>query len=233
MVENYQERKEAKIQRFQELAEKNEALGNQRLESVRQRRASIPMGQPILVGHYSERGHRNFIDKNNRSEEIGMEMIEKAEYYKKKADNLENGTAISSDDPEAVKKLEDKLKGLEEKREKYKNYNKTARKEGKETLQPYMLQNLSGNIKSVRDRIEYLKKNQNQEAKEIVVNNVRILNNVAENRTQIFFEGIPPEEVRTRLKRNGFRWSPYNKCWQRFLNNWSFNLAQDMVKEAV
>ncbi|MDZ7664606.1 MAG: DUF3560 domain-containing protein [Desulfotignum sp.] len=39
-----------------------------------------------------------------------VQLNNKAEYYEQKAKAIENNTAISSDDPEAVQKLEDKIK---------------------------------------------------------------------------------------------------------------------------
>lgn len=39
------------------------------------------------------------------------------------------------------------------------------------------------------------------------------------NRIQIFFNAIPPYEMRGRLKSKGFHWSPANKAWQRQLTD--------------
>jgi hypothetical protein len=44
-----------------------------------------------------------------------------------------------------------------------------------------------------------------------------IIKNTEEDRLQILFDGIPPTETRTALKKNGYRWSPKQKAWQRKL----------------
>lgn len=43
---------------------------------------------------------------------------------------------------------------------------------------------------------------------EFPFNGGRIVDNIPANRLQIFFDGKPDADVRTRLKRNGFRWAP-------------------------
>jgi hypothetical protein len=43
-----------------------------------------------------------------------------------------------------------------------------------------------------------------------------------DNRLRILFEQIPPPDMRKKLKKNGWRWSPKNEAWQRQLtaNAW-------------
>lgn len=55
------------------------------------------------------------------------------------------------------------------------------------------------------------------EQKEYQINGVRILHNTEENRLQLFFDGKPEQEMITKLKSRGFKWSPRNKAWQRQL----------------
>ena len=46
-------------------------------------------------------------------------------------------------------------------------------------------------------------------------------------RLQLIFEDKPDEEIRDILKRNGFKWSPKNVCWQRQLTgNAKYSLKQ-------
>jgi len=44
-----------------------------------------------------------------------------------------------------------------------------------------------------------------------------MVQNYADDRFQILFDGIPSADIRTQLKRYGLRWSPRNKAWQRKL----------------
>lgn len=45
------------------------------------------------------------------------------------------------------------------------------------------------------------------------------LNDRSRMRLQLFFEEKPESDVRDILKKNGFRWSPKNNCWQRQLTD--------------
>jgi len=58
---------------------------------------------------------------------------------------------------------------------------------------------------------------------------IRLVDNVEENRLQIFFPGIPAESVRRELKQNGFRWSPAAGAWQRHRSNRATYLAKLML----
>ena len=44
---------------------------------------------------------------------------------------------------------------------------------------------------------------------------IKIVNNTALKRVQLFFPDKPPDDVRSDLKAHGWRWSPRNFCWQR------------------
>lgn len=45
-----------------------------------------------------------------------------------------------------------------------------------------------------------------------------IVLNFQEGRLQISHDSVPSYDVRKELKSNGFKWSPFNKAWQRVLN---------------
>jgi len=53
--------------------------------------------------------------------------------------------------------------------------------------------------------------------KEYEMGGARVLQNVQDNRLQIFFGGKPEPEMLTKLKSNGYKWSPRNLAWQRQL----------------
>ena len=228
---NYYEEKQArKLERFQELAEKNSNLSDESYERSKRLGEMIPFGQPILVGHHSEKGHRRHIDKIHNEMSKSIKAEDKANYYKRKADNIQNNKAISSDNPEAVNLLKEKLKDLESKREQVKEGNKKAKAEKREKMPSYVLTNLAGNIRTVKQRILKLEKIEEIPEIDEEINGVKIKTNKEENRVQLFFNGKPEEEKRTELKRNGFRWSPYNECWQRQISNKALYLAKIIVK---
>lgn len=57
-----------------------------------------------------------------------------------------------------------------------------------------------------------------EEKADIVGDGYVIKEDKEDNRIKFIFEGKPEAEIRTILKSNGFRWSPYNCAWQRMLN---------------
>ena len=61
MLNSYEAKKEAKIQRCLELADKAEQRAKQYDESANRISSYVPLGQPILVGHHSEKRHRRHI----------------------------------------------------------------------------------------------------------------------------------------------------------------------------
>lgn len=261
MTNNYQERKQARINRYKELAEKNHAAASTKRKESREMMSAIPMGQPILIGHHSEKRDRNFREKAWNKLGQAVALSEKAEYYEHKAQAAENNHAISSDDPEAIKLLKEKLEKLEKLQEVMKAANKIVRSKkltdeekiqemvklglseegaanalkpdfcGRIGFASYSLQNNNANIKRVKDRIKELEKRASEETTEEEINGVRIVDNVEDNRLQIFFEGIPAEEIRNTLKHNGFRWSRYNGCWQSYRSERAKRIARQVAQK--
>ena len=56
-----------------------------------------------------------------------------------------------------------------------------------------------------------------QESTEKEVDGVRIVENIEENRLQLFFDGKPEADIIALLKQHAFKWSPRFKAWQRIL----------------
>jgi len=94
----------------------------------------------------------------------------------------------------------------------------------------YKLTNNNANIHRIKARIALLSRD-----KEIAPSTTRGDNGVlcedcpADNRVRLFFSLIPPVEVRTRLKSQGFRWSPWLRCWQAYRNPQSLQRAREFV----
>ena len=243
---NYEERRQRKIARAKELAQKAEAESEQRYKSAKQIGDCIPFGQPILVGHHSEGRHRRDLNRIDNNMRKSIEADEKAKYYTNKAKNLENNNVISSDDPEAITKLQEKLAGLERNQELMKACNKIIKSkklsdiekveqmqeqgltepQAVKMLEPdycgrigfasFNLTNNNANMKTVKTRIAILQRRSEQQTTEKEINGIKLVDNVEDNRLQAFFPGKPSEEVRSKLKHSGFRWSPRNGCWQSY-----------------
>ena len=153
---------------------------------------------------------------------------------------------ISSDNPKAMEKLKEKLFTLEQNQEQMKQVNAYYKKhktlEGcsllseaeKKRLTSYIekdynaekrpynsftLTNNNAKIKHTKQRIAELEKRDSLdflngwkfESGEVIANK-------EVNRLQIVFDEKPEEELRAKLKLNGFKWSPSQNAWQRLLN---------------
>ena len=124
-MNDYEQKKQARIDRFRNRADKarnqSDALSMQSWNMIR----AIPMGQPIHGA--ADRRYREKADNKMRQ---SIAASEKAAYYEAKAEAAEQNTAISSDDPEAIAKLTEKLDGLKKAQEFMKAINAHYRKHG-------------------------------------------------------------------------------------------------------
>lgn len=100
-------------------------------------------------------------------------------------------------------------------------------------FESYQLKNNNANIRRVKQRIAELEAQADDETTEQEKYGVKIVDNVDENRIQLFFPGKPSQTTRTALKRNGFRWSRYNVCWQAYRTAaWKVDSILEIYKEA-
>lgn len=109
-MNSYEIRQAERRARYEERAEKAEAEAKRRFEagSLREEVSGIPLGQPILVGHHSERRHRAALKRSENHMRAGIAASEKAEHYRAKADGVGKG-GVSSDDPDAADKVRARL----------------------------------------------------------------------------------------------------------------------------
>ena len=161
---------------------------------------------------------------------------------------------ISSDDPQAVEKLEAKLAALEKNQEMMKAANAAIRMKdpakgdaklaelgytpediaklrepdfcGRIGYPAYELQNNNANIRRIRGRIAELKKRTESTPEGWEFDGGRVVVNTTENRLQVIFDGKPDADVRTELKGEGFRWAPSQGAWQRPLTDNAMRAAR-------
>lgn len=244
-VEEYQEKKQAKIDRYRDLADKNKNEAENLWNQGSNMASVIPFGQPILVGHHSENRDRNYRNKIDNKFRKSIEIEEKATYYEEKAERMESNSTIFTDDPEAGGKLAEKIKRLENNQIIMKSANKIIKSnkpdavkidelvklnftesQAVKLLNPtnfggagfpcFTLTNNNANINRLKKRLNYVEKLASVGTSEIEINGIKIVDNQDQNRLQIFFPDIPSPEVRSELKHSGFRWSPTNKAWQSY-----------------
>jgi len=122
--EDYSAIQADRITRMHERAEKAGAASTAAYEASRRMSEVLPFGQPILVGHHSERAHRNLIKRIGKKMDASGELSKKADDLSSRAASAEMNTAISSDDPNAIDALRKKLAGMIRNQESMKAVNK-------------------------------------------------------------------------------------------------------------
>lgn len=126
----YEDRQEQRRRRLLERAEKARKEGQAAGDAASRIAGMIPFGQPILVGHHSERRHRRDLRRIDDGMRKSIERTKEAEELERRAAAVGTG-GISSDDPEAVQKLREKLRRLGEHQEWMKRVNAEWRNAGK------------------------------------------------------------------------------------------------------
>ena len=202
-------------------------------------------------------GGGNFpVRKKERQNAARDRNLEEWNYIQGLLDKIRSvGTGgISSDDPQAVEKLEAKLATLEKHQEMMKAANAAIRMKdpakgdaklaelgytpediaklrapdfcGRIGYPAYELQNNNANIRRIRGRIAELKKRTESTPEGWEFDGGRVVVNTAENRLQIIFDGKPNADIRTELKGEGFRWAPSQGAWQRQLTDNAMRAAR-------
>ena len=245
-MSDYEDRKQARIDRYREKAEQARQESQQLSHESISMLEHIPPGQPILVGHHSERGHRRLLERSDRKMEKSIAASEKAAYYEHKAEAAERNNTIFSDDPEALAKLTAKMESLQMAQTRMKQINAYYRKHGtchgfhglsddqaeklddrvrngysweKTPYPAYALSNNNQEIRRLKERIKQL-----TEARELgyqgwEFEGGKVVANAENNRLQIFIDEIPSSELRQELKGRGFRWARSEGAWQRQLTD--------------
>jgi hypothetical protein len=253
---NFAEHRENRIHSFRILAAKASQQSEQTFKEAKRMASAIPFGQPILIGHHSEKRDRNYREKIHRKFRRSFELADKAEYYERRAEGTANNRAIFSDDPEAIGLLKEKIASLEANHRIMKEVNRLFKKQGIAILDqfgaeikqavlsnlkysaygvpfpPYSLANNGAEIRRLKKRLAELERAANDETSETERNGIRIVDNVEDNRVQIFFPDKPTEEVRKYLKSYGFHWSSYIGCWQRHRSHSARYYAEKAVEMA-
>jgi hypothetical protein len=81
-----------------------------------------------------------------------------------------------------------------------------------------------------KERIANEPLKESKQSEKETINGVELVKNFDADRMQIFFNGKPSIEVIQKLKKNAWRWSPFNKCWQRKLTNNAISDAKYILK---
>ena len=241
----YEERQRARRDRYLARADRAKDEGNSAYLRATAMLDMIPLGQPILVGHHSENRHRSTLNKaDGLFRKAFVECDAKAAHYQNKADGVGLG-GISSDDPEAVRKLKENLQNRIQTQERMKACNQAIKKgksegaqiaglvalgltdkQAQDLVQPdfcgrigfasYSLQNNNAEINRLKKRIAQLEVvRESTKDKTEIFDSFRFEINSSENRVMFFFDGKPAEAIRLILKSFSFIWSPRRMAWVR------------------
>lgn len=176
-----------------------------------------------MVGHNSEKKHRKLIERANNDIKKSIELSDKSKYYDEKAKSAENNNAIYNDDPEAIQKLKNKLKRLENERTIIKGREHSS----------WELSNIGANIRETKLRIQRLEEQENLEFPDVEFKGGKVIHNKEINRIQVFFDEIPNENIRNELKHNGFHWSRNEGAWQRQFNKKTIYVTNSLIKNVL
>lgn len=199
----------------------------------------IPMGQPILVGHHSERGHRRALARSEAHMRKNIELTERAEALESRSDNT--AIPIFSGDDDAIDRLKEKLAQAEAEHARLKEISTSARKGGAAALEKmnltdserkkflpngkasffsFYLPNSGARVRDIKKRIAWTKTKKARETIETEINGIKIEENWEEDRLRLYFPGKPSPEKIDWLKRCGYRWTPSLKCWQCYISQY-------------
>lgn len=123
----YEQRQAAKRERLQARADAARAAADAAHATADRMADAIPFGQPILVGHHSERRDRGYRQRIINTRTRAFDLDRTADRLAHRAEHV-GSHGISSDDPEAVDKLRVKLAEMNAAREMMKRRNALIRK---------------------------------------------------------------------------------------------------------
>ena len=234
----YEERQAARKARYEARAAAAAAESTERANLSHKMASAIPFGQPV----HGPRD-RSYRDKIGKQMDKAVEAGRKAAYWQRKAEAVGLG-GISSDDPDAIKKLTEKLEECTKQQDYMKAVNAAlrlkdtangdarlaalgmgtdevaARRKPNEfgrigVFPRWMLSNNSAEIRRIKQRIEHLRKAQEREDAAEDIETDLYTYRVDDNRVQFVFDGKPEPAVRGILKRYAFHWSPSRGTWVR------------------
>lgn len=259
--EDFEERRSARIDRLHERAAAKAAESSELWERSSRMASVIPMGQPILVGHHSEKRDRNYRAKIQNTAHRAIESDDYAKNLKNRAEAAEDNTSIFSDDPEAVVKLTERIEKATKLQETMKACNKVIK--SKKLDRPQQIAKLmestnlpeaniiklfepdfcgrigfaSYQLTNNNANINRMKKrlislkNADTETKSKKYGDIELIYNIEANRVQLVFPSKPDDAIRTILKHHGFKWSRNESAWQRLLNRNGKYSADLVIKQ--
>lgn len=195
--------------------------------------AGIPMGQPVLIGHHSEKAHRRVLDRSWNAMGKACALTDLSKHHEGKAAGLAIALdkTIFSDDSDAVEAIEQRIAANEAKREQMKKVNALYRKGNAEGLAAlgfnldnlrarlkdqmswlqmpyaaYELTNLGARIRTDKERLVHIKRQQTEQAAVEATENGIKIDRHDNGYASVRFAEKPDYSIIRALKDAGFRW---------------------------
>ncbi|WP_394849671.1 DUF3560 domain-containing protein [Pendulispora brunnea] len=247
----YERKRAVRIERLRQRADRREAeaqVAHARAHTILD---GIPAGQPILVGHHSEKRHRRDLARADNGLRKAYELDKQAKHLRRRADSAEDNRAIFSDDPDALPKLRERVLELERAHALMVKGNRIIRcstspvadlralgfsvHEIARAIAPdpmgnkgFSLSHSSANIRRLRKRIAELEAQAERGPRPPVRGDGAQVEE-DDNRVRIYFDAKPDEAMRKRLRREGFIYSPTVGAWQRHASALAWDKALRLV----
>ena len=127
-MNQYEQKKQSRIDRLKNRIARLEKFAEGKdLSMFGESRSGIPLGQPILVGHHSERRHRRHLERIERIVRAGYDASKKAEQLRSRLYSIENNSSIQVDNPDARELIQSKIDKLQKIVDSSKLFNKYIR----------------------------------------------------------------------------------------------------------
>ncbi len=233
-------------ERHERRAEKAQSEADSRFKYV-DHMVDIMQGEPIKIGHHSEKRHRRDHERVHSNMRKGIEADKLASHSRGMAATVEH-SGISIEDDDAQTLLAEKIAGLEKKQAYMKRVNREWRKckgdvdkmpqelrkvvrtwlEIKEDywrapFEGWELSNNNANIKRCKarqveiERIDEIEDDQEVASGTCEGKAFRFVTDTGDHRLRFESPRLSKDACKV-LKRNGFRWSPTRDAWVRLLN---------------
>lgn len=246
-MNSYEAKQEARRERLERAADRARSESEAAQRRAHQAVDGIPFGQPILIGHHSEKRHRRALERHDSAMRKACEASDRARELEARAAAV--GTAgISSDDPDAIAKLGDKRTDLEKQRDAMKACNAYFRahgnsldgaedagldadvvRKGRRTIEiwggkslpypDYSLRNIGAKIRDAAKRAERIETVAQMEATTETVGLATVTVDPDDNRVLIAFPSRLTKPDYQKIRSAGFVWSPSRNAFVRKLSS--------------
>lgn len=233
----YRESRLRRAEQLQRWADANAERAHQHREAAREINDAIPFGQPILVGHHSERRMRRAYERRDEHMFAWLHLNERAAKQEAAAVTIIEQAERSAytDDDDALEKLQARLAEAEARRERLKAYNARFRRTGRpdtDGLTPedvedlrmtirygqsngefpsYVFSNISSQIQRLKKRIQEVAAYQQQAAAASSSASGCTIARTDDGRLRLTFTEKPRRDVIDALK--AARWMWYQRSW--------------------